>query len=185
MSNAVETYLKYAHVQMAAEAFLINPDSGDIVSGTKYLDALTEGNEFNSKFTATLAAEFAANWEVVAHQPNTASGFSAKLFRGIGEDNSGEMVLSFRSTEFIGDAMRDRFVTNRGIHDDGWAFAQIADLRAWWDSSAVQALVGTGGVTVTGYSLGGHLANAFGNPSAVAHSLGRCAANVPLWRLSA
>lgn len=157
MSNPIGAYLKYAHVQMAAEAFL---QAG--ISGNDYERALLAGNEFSSKFTDTLADEFIANWEVVAHQPNTPSGFSGTIFRGrAGGPYAGELVLSFRSTEFIGDAMRDSFVTNRGINEHGWAFVQISDMREWWESAEVQEVIGTQGVTVTGYSLGGHLANAF------------------------
>ena len=84
MSNTTSSYLKYAHVQMAAEAFLYKPGTKEIVEGDSYLNALIAGNEFNSKFPESLAAEFAANWEVVAHAPNKASGFSGTLFKGRG-----------------------------------------------------------------------------------------------------
>ena len=150
MSNTTASYLKYAHVQMAAEAFLIDPDTNAIVIDDRYRQALIAGNGFNSKFPVSLAAEFRANWEVVAHAPNSESGFSGTLFKGReGGQYAGELVLSFRSTEFIGDAMRDSFVTNRGIKKYGWAFGQIADMRAWLEEDPeIQAALGHEGCTI-------------------------------------
>ena len=72
-------------------------------------------------------------------------------------------VLSFRSTEFIDDYARDNLATNSfEIKETGWAWGQIADMEAWYAQ-----LTGPGGAlngnkfSVTGYSLGGHLATAF------------------------
>ena len=91
------------------------------------------------------------------HRPNTTTGFSGTLFKN---RNTGEYVLSFRSTEFIDDQVNDSEVTNKGIKETGWAFAQISDMWDWWEKD-VQPELGTTQVTVTGYSLGGHLAYAF------------------------
>ncbi len=91
-------YLKCANLQMAAEAFLVSPDGsikGDIPT------ALREGNLHASKFTETEATKFADEWQVVAQKPNTTTGFSGTLFRN---RLTNELVISFRSTEFIDDA---------------------------------------------------------------------------------
>ena len=99
MANpTISDYLKYANLQMAAEAFLINGD-GTPKTGSDYTQALTDGNFHASKFTATQAAEFAAQWEVVDQLANTTTGFSGTLFRN--KANPNELVISMRSTEFI------------------------------------------------------------------------------------
>ena len=102
--------LKYADLQMASEAFLTVKDdpNNTPLTGQDLIKALVRGNDHASKFTAPQAEEFIKHWEVVAQQPNTGTGFSATLFRcrlddpatGARED---ELVISFRSTEFIDD----------------------------------------------------------------------------------
>ena len=125
---------------------------------------LTDGNNHSSKFTTQQAQDFKDNWRVVSHQPNTATGFSATLFEYIGDPlkqpTASRYVVSFRSTEFIEDAVRDHQATNvQEVRKAGWAFGQISDMQAWW--SSVQAELHGADVDVTGYSLGGHLATAF------------------------
>ena len=71
-----------------------------------------------------------------------------------------ELVICFRSTEFADDAARDDQATNTlEIKEEGWAFGQICDMQAWVDSLYASDKI-TGPLTVTGYSLGGHLATA-------------------------
>ena len=54
-------------------------------SDTQIHDKLVDKN-----FSDTQASEFADNWRVISHQPNTASGYSGTLFKYIGNDpNSG------------------------------------------------------------------------------------------------
>ena len=162
----------YALLQIAAEAYLGTTDRNDPAAPTSTgpidLTAamLTKGNTHSSKMTAQQAEQFSLEWKVLSHQPNTATGFSATLFVYIGEPDSargvfpGQMVVSFRSTEFIDDQARDSKATNElEIKEGGWAFGQIADMQKWWSSVASQ--VGSAQVDVTGYSLGGHLATAF------------------------
>jgi len=165
-NESIATYLKYANLQMAAEAFLCD-DNGKIFTDDLFIKALVAGNNHASKFPDALATEFASQWEVVAHQPNTDSGFSGTLFRATKTIESqgitkGDLVMSFRSTEFIDDALRDSAGTNAHIASNGWAFGQIADMEKWY-----QQLQNDGVLTpsstfdITGYSLGGHLATAF------------------------
>ena len=157
MTNEIKTYLKYANLQMAAEALL---DRAPQVGIAK---ALTDGNNRSSKFTATQAAEFTdpeKGWSVVDHRANTTTGFSGTLFKS---NKTGELVMSFRSTEFIDDAARDNQATNSlEIKEKGWAFGQIDDMETWFaDLKSNGALDPGVPITVTGYSLGGHLATAF------------------------
>ena len=94
--------------------------------------------------------------------------FSGTLFKCTKEDEAlgyhkGELVLSFRSTEFIDDAARDNEATNKlEIKEFGYAFGQIADMEAWYrELNKDPALLKGKNFSVTGYSLGGHLATAF------------------------
>jgi hypothetical protein len=48
---------------------------------------LNEGNLHSSRMTTEQAKQFAAEWEVVSHQPNTATGFSGTLFRWKGKED--------------------------------------------------------------------------------------------------
>ncbi len=158
MSNEVKTYLKYANLQMASEA-LLDRFPVSIVQGLK--QALEFGNNRSSKFTQAQADQFVADgWTVVEHKSNTATGFSGTLFKN---NSTGELVLSFRSTEFADDAARDNQATNgMEIRPFGWAFGQISDMQRWVDSLLDNNKINLSStLTVTGYSLGGHLATAF------------------------
>jgi N-acetyl-beta-hexosaminidase len=127
----IADYLKYANLQMAAEAFLkiSGTEPGTWVerySGDDLVNALKAGNNRNSRFTESEAKKFADDWIVLDQKPNTATGFSATLFESKGEPK--QYVISFRSTEFIDDAVNDCQVTNKTIKDFGWGFGQIADM---------------------------------------------------------
>ena len=96
----ITDYLKYANVQMAAEAFLVDTN-GDPLTGDRYTEALGTGNNHTSKFTSTQAEAFAdaiKGWTVLDQIPNTLTGFSGTLFKN---NTTNELVLSMRSTEFI------------------------------------------------------------------------------------
>lgn len=160
--------LKYTNLQMAAEAFLVD-NNNRVLLDDQLLQALKNGNNHSLLFTDTLATEFAAQWDVVAQKANTPTGFSGTLFRCKVTDPekdlvAGQLVLSFRSTEFIDDNLRDSAATNALIAQPaGWVFGQIADMEAWYQQlrTAGGPLAGQS-FDVTGYSLGGHLATAFG-----------------------
>lgn len=133
MSENSGKLLAYASVQMAAEASfgLASSQPGQTFSGAfdspEQLALLTTGNNRSSRFTPAQAAEFAQIWEVVEHKSNTTTGFSGTLFRvRTGESSApvdpsllskygltpGQLVLSFRSTEFLDDNARDNKATN-------------------------------------------------------------------------
>ena len=140
-------YLEFANLQIAAEAFYgkINDipnwqieGLGNIYNENLILpERLKYGNDHTSKFTETLAQEFMDKWEMLAHIANTGAGFSGSLFRARHDIagtaiKAGELVLSFRSTEFIEDAVRDNRATNTlEIKEKGFAFGQIADMERW------------------------------------------------------
>jgi pimeloyl-ACP methyl ester carboxylesterase len=167
MSVDVETLLQYGNLQMAAESLfgVLPSDPPGTVrggAGSMTLDSLGLGNRRASLFPEPLAQDFLnTGWEVVEHKSNTTTGFSGTLFR----NPQGEYVLSFRSTEFADDAARDNQATNTlEIKEKGWAFGQIADMQAWYQSlcAGPNPRIPAGApLTVTGYSLGGHLATAF------------------------
>ena len=163
MANEIAIYLKYANLQMAAESlFALARTAEPGTLSTNMTEAtLKLGNNRSSVFTETQAKQFIADkWTVAEHKSNTPTGFSGTLFKNT---ETGELALSFRSTEFIDDAARDNEATNaREIRKFGWAFGQIADMRNWVNTLyASNQITGTAPLTVTGYSLGGHLAAAF------------------------
>jgi trimeric autotransporter adhesin len=162
--NQATTLLVYADLQMAAET--IYPEG--FVSGPISAAWLALGNNRASKFTESQAQRFAAEWEVAAHKPNSGTGFSGTVFRCKVDDPEhglvrGQLVMCMRSTEFVDDAVRDNQATNAmEISTHGWAFGQIADMERWYSelNAPGGALAGER-FSVTGYSLGGHLATAF------------------------
>jgi hypothetical protein len=107
---SVSEYLKYADLQMAAEAFIRDPKTDELRnSGQLLIRALMTGNDHSSSFTRVQATEFESQWEALDQIANTTTGFSGTLFRNKDTD---ELVMSFRSTEFIDDAARDNQATN-------------------------------------------------------------------------
>ena len=171
------TLLEFANLQVAAEALYNKENLTEFKIDD--LEYLINGNNRTSKFTATQAEEFAQKWEIVSHVANTGTGFSGTLFRARKSDvagkedlktgipktgiEEGDLVISFRSTEFIDDSAHDNQATNTlEIKNKGWAFGQIADMEKWVQSLKKAKIIGDGKeVSVTGYSLGGHLATAF------------------------
>ena len=161
----VSDYLKYANLQMAAEAFLVYAD-GSTKTGTDFSRALLVGNNHATRLTPTQANDFEAHWVVLDQCANTPSGFSGTLFQCYQDDpatgaKAGDIVVSFRSTEAVDDAVRDAKATDElEVSAHGFAFGQISDMEAWFKSlqtkpGVADQLVGKQ-IAVTGYSLGGH-----------------------------
>ncbi|WP_310449473.1 hypothetical protein [Sulfuritalea sp.] len=165
----IADYLKFANLQMAAEAFIRDEKTNALASsGTDLITALIAGNNRSLKFTQPQADAFASQWEVLDQKANTTTGFSGTLFKAIKDDPANgirkdDLVLSFRSTEFTDDHARDNKATNElEISEGGFALGQIADMEAWYAKLAADPDKLAGKTyTVTGYSLGGHLATAF------------------------
>ena len=136
--NLNEQY-KFVQVQMAAEAFL--KLDRKIVAASEFIDALTTGNGYSSKFTLDEAEHFTKHWSVI-DQVETKTGFSGTLFKCVISDPAtgalkNELVMSFRSTEFVEDAVRDNIATNElEIKETGWAWGQLRDMDACTQSCA-------------------------------------------------
>lgn len=112
-SPTIAESLKYANLQMAAEAFIRDPETNALRNaGQQYFDVLVAGNGHASRFTESQAREFVnpvKGWSVLDQVINTPTGFSATLFKN---NETDEYVISIRSTEFIDDAARDCSATN-------------------------------------------------------------------------
>ncbi len=154
--------LPYVDAQLAAEAFLRDRLTGALfTSAPDVKRALVDGNGHTSKFTQLAADKFNEDWQVVDQRANTTTGFSGTLLYNT---KLQEYVLSIRSTEFIDDAARDNQATNVfEIKETGFAWGQLADLENWYAALSAPGGKLSGGkqFTLTGYSLGGHLATAF------------------------
>lgn len=155
----VQETLTLANLQMAAEAFLTDKDGQVLTDRRVVQQALVDGNNRASRFTAIQAEDFAATWEVKA-QRSTDTGFSGTVFQS---RETKELVLCFRSTEFIDDFVRDNKAANElEIFKHGLAFGQLRDMERWFaELNAPGGALAGQGFSVTGYSLGGHLATAF------------------------
>lgn len=156
--------LKYADLQMAAEAFIRDPETLALAtSGPELRERVIAGNGRASKFTLTQATRFVdqvTGWTVLDQVPNTPTGFSGTLFKNI---TSGELVVSVRSTEFIDDAARDNEATNKlELASRGFALGQIDDMERWYaDLTKPGGSLEGKRFSITGYSLGAHVATVF------------------------
>ena len=71
----------YTLLQIAAEAFLgRNREApaarpGEVTEFQFDVTALMEGNGHSTRMTQKQAEQFAREWKVISHQPNTATGF--------------------------------------------------------------------------------------------------------------
>jgi len=167
-NNQLNRLLEFSSIQMASEAFLLREVDNDVLQTDTnlLLDRLREGNTHASKFMPGQAQRFVDAYEVLAQFRNDpllagGTGFSATLFKRRGTE---EYTLSFRSTEFLDDPARDTKATNElEIKQLGWAFGQIAVMEDWYKNTlrAEGGLLQGKEFSVTGYSLGGHLATAF------------------------
>lgn len=165
-NNQINKLLEFANMQMATEAFLMEAADQGVVQPDNVIRArLERGNTHASTFTPVQATQFTDQYAVVTQYRNDplktgGAGFSGTLFRN---KATGELTLSFRSTEFLDDAVRDSKSTNElELKELGWGLGQIAEMEAWYTQlRADPALLGGKLFNVTGYSLGGHLATAF------------------------
>jgi hypothetical protein len=148
LATEISTYLKYAHLQLAAEA-LCEPQTA-------------------SADTSASALAFARDWQIIEHLSNTATGLSGTLFQALRSHEvrgvvARELVLSFCSSEFIGDAAWDDDAGEApDIREQAQAFRQINDMREWVDSLYSRGKIhASSPLTVTGYRLGSRPVTAF------------------------
>jgi pimeloyl-ACP methyl ester carboxylesterase len=151
-------------------------------SGANYytiMDRLEEDGPLSAtRMTNLMFEDFWETWEVIDHVPNDQSGFSATLLKN---KETGKYTLSFRSTESKeaqngGDVRRDGAAGANGqISDYGFAWGQLRSMESYFedllagnlrtgfaeDGQAVAEYLASGQLTVTGYSMGSHLAQLF------------------------
>jgi Ca2+-binding RTX toxin-like protein len=129
MSNSEQYY----DLASLAEASYVLFDQFDYKDSEELKRALQNiGNssinkDYNGHFSATQAADFVEKWEVISHQKNTSSGFSATLFKN---KETGEFFYANRGTE---PGLDDLIITDGGdIVTDGLAIDQIVDMYNDW-----------------------------------------------------
>ena len=140
-------------------------DEDKIVSLENVLDITHKNskiiNERGSKigkldgdFTPTQAKRFFEKYELLNHQPNTSSGFSATLFQ---DKESKEYILAIRGTENGSDIKADAKLFSRNIPQD-----QYFDMLLFYqDCIQKNHITKSTYLTITGHSLGGTLAQLF------------------------
>ena len=110
--------------------------------------------------TPTQAQRFFSRYDLLIHQPNTESGFSATLFQN---KETKEYTLAIRGTEFnleqIKDLINDYYIgTNNDDLDK--VIEQYFDMLIFYEET-LKPLLQEKGITkinITGHSLGGYLA---------------------------
>ena len=104
--------------------------------------------------------ELLAQWEVIHHQPDMDSGFSATLFKSTDPSATQPYVLALRGT----DGEQDLLVTDiSDIVHDGLAIDQIVDLKNYWSRLTTprgQTFIGSELVTLEDETIGLALATA-------------------------
>ena len=120
--------------------------------------------KLNGDFTPTQAKKFFEKYELLNHQPNTSSGFSATLFQN---KESKEYILAIRGTEDERDYWADGnfpFKIPQYQYFDMLLFYQDCIEKGCIEKST--------SLTITGHSLGGALAQLFALSFATANSAG-------------
>lgn len=107
--SIAEQYI-FVALQMAVEATLAGPDGVEVLNQALIM-ALTTGNSHSSGFTESEAKNFTVLRRFVAQSEESDIEFCGTLFECIQADPTtgaevGERVMSFRSTEFVDDAVR-------------------------------------------------------------------------------
>jgi hypothetical protein len=151
-----------------------------LLTDASYVDDLrrseVSGPALENRMTPELANLIRSNFAVIA-QINTSeslSGFDATVWRGLTGENTGRIFITMRGTEGEGDLVNDVLLSL----PTKIAYYQIVDMIDWWKQITSPAgvpivklngdantgtgeLYGVTNVTVTGHSLGGHLASSF------------------------
>lgn len=119
--------------------------------------ALTAIGGENKGFSEAQATNFVNNWKVLAHQPDTDSGFSATLFENT---STGEKTLAIRGTndgvDWLTNYVDIGVLGSTGLQD------QYRDLRKFYQQLRTDGQLGVWEkISVAGHSLGGFLAQSF------------------------
>lgn len=147
------TIKKYFYATVGSTQYL-NPDNGKI----EYIG----GAGAYTKISQTQADYFLDNYTIIDYYGNDNTGFSATTFKN---KTTGEITISFRSTEFTEDYYKDAAGADNEISDNGTAIAQNIALVNYLnklktpDSEGISIINDETAINLTGYSLGGHLAS--------------------------
>ncbi len=124
---------------------------------------LINPEELKGDFGKIQTQQFFAKYDMLIHQPNTHSGFSATLFQ---DKESKEYTLAIRGTEFkldqIQDLINDYYIgTNNS--DMNRVIEQYFDMLLFYEETLKPLLQekGIAKINVIGHSLGGYLAQLF------------------------
>jgi hypothetical protein len=147
VETSVKQSLEFAILQSVAECYLdgidrdTRPDNEPLKlrlrDGNNHFDYSPNQGQGKTKLTEQQIDWFFANFEIVDHYANDASGFSATVFR---DKSSGEYTVSFRSLEYAneskgGDWLRDGRSGGGGeINGRGIAFAQVASMERYLEN---------------------------------------------------
>ena len=177
--DTIRNWYEMTLAQMVSDSYLDNINIGvrtkgledRLRDGANHYDPakraryLASNNLSATRMTKTMIDDFFKTWEIIDHKANTSSGFSATLMK---HKKTGEFTLSFRSTESKqsidgGDVERDSGNGANGqIADLGFAYAQLLDMEDYYQQLKDQGHIPADtGINITGYSLGGHLAQVF------------------------
>ncbi|AQQ59224.1 hypothetical protein XJ32_02930 [Helicobacter bilis] len=133
----------------------------------KLKDSFFDDKLFGGDFSPTQAKRFFDKYDMLIHQPNTHSGFSATLFKDTKADSKdSEYTLAIRGTEFnleqIKDLINDYYIgTNNDDLDK--VIEQYFDMLIFYEET-LKPLMQEKGITkinVVGHSLGGYLTQLF------------------------
>jgi hypothetical protein len=156
----IAEYLKYANLQMAAEAFLNDPDTGDKnYSGTALKDALVRGNlDTPPNSPKPKRSSSLPNGKSSTNSRTRQLAFPEHSSRTTKPANSSSASArpSLLTTRSATARPRTRWRSSTPAGPSG----QISDMEAWYKTHQWCAALARP-FSVTGYSLGGHLATAF------------------------
>lgn len=127
---------------------------------TTIRDILPEKTTNTTKTSVELGNYAAENFEIVDYKNNDITGFACILVKN---KNTGEYTLAFRSTEYNSslDPLKIDVAADQDITDNGYSIGQIASMENYYQNVLKAKIPPESTLNISGYSLGGHLANAF------------------------
>ena len=166
MSQSIENIYQSA---LLADAAYVTFNAENFLAGTEISPAAWDGGpdrkagDFTFRdagFTFEQFREFTQSYEVLRHQPDTGTGFSATFFR---LKDSGEFFVAFRGTNDLPDYLMDTAIA-AGLAYLLQDTLQNGALQSFLETAGVIDSAGRaipdfkGKLTLTGHSLGGYLA---------------------------
>ena len=130
MPTSATNLFDYAILSDATYADFLSPPPGGLPDYSQENVARVLQLISGRGFSESQATDFSATWEVLSQQPNTASGFSATLFRN---RLTGETVFAIVGTEAAEQSGVDLIVAD-GVQlvGSGLAYAQMVDMYNYW-----------------------------------------------------